>query len=98
MSASVHHGNDDGAVRVHSEIDPIGKLSHDRASRSVAKLPAYIVPGNGGSRLCHVLCPTPIELGALLRSELQIGVALFVGETLPKRDRELGAVAGRQLQ
>jgi hypothetical protein len=45
-----------------------------------------------------MFCPTAIELGALLGSEVQFGVPLFVGQTLPQGNRKLGALAGRQLQ
>jgi hypothetical protein len=38
-----------------------------------------------------VLCATAIDLGTLLRPELQLGITLFVRQTFPKGDRKLGA-------
>ena len=56
-----------------------------------------VLPRNCGAGVGKVLRPTAIEFGALLWSEFQPGIALPVGQALPKRHRKLGAPAHRQL-
>ncbi|MGQ0736344.1 MAG: hypothetical protein ACT4QD_22155 [Acidobacteriota bacterium] len=55
-------------------------------------------PWNRRSWICHVLGPAPIKLSALIIGQFQRRVPLNVGETVPRRHRELGTIAGGQLE
>jgi len=50
------------------------------------------LPGNRRPGVGKVLGPTAIELGSLLRPELQFGTTLLVCPTFPEGDRKFGAI------
>ncbi len=55
-------------------------------------------PRNGGLGVGHVFGPSPIELVSLCVGQLQFGISLKVGETVPQGHREIGPIARRKFE
>ena len=66
-------------------------------SLSCQQLPANFGPGDHVVGSLLVVGPPAIQLSPLFRAQRQFPLALAVGQTLPQRHRQVGAIAGGSL-